>query len=120
MKILCVNSKWKHDNSKLGVKKGYEFVKVRAGDGLFEVIEKESPDLILLHISKLCSGISDLKKQYPKIPLLVISGDRKIKKKIDCLEQGADSYVHSSVIAEKLFMLIKALIRSYEWGEMRH
>lgn len=119
MKVLCVSSNGKFKNDAFRAKNGYEFVMARLGDGLMKLIKKESPDLILLYKEKRCNGVSILKKQYPEIPLLVISDDKNIEMKIDCLEQGADSYIHFSFISEKLFAQMKALIRGFEWQRLR-
>ncbi|MFC2061914.1 response regulator [Elusimicrobiota bacterium] len=119
MKVLCVSSNKKLKIDAFKAKNGYEFVMARQGNGLLEKIEEESPDLILLYVDKQCNGVSILKEQHPDIPLLVVSDEKEIERKIDCLEQGADSYIHSSIISEKLFMKIKALVRSYEWQRMR-
>lgn len=120
MKIICASSNKKFDSDIFAEKEDYEFIMAFPGNGLLEIVKEESPDLILLYWDEQCNGISILKKQYPDIPLLVVSDEKNIDRKIDCFERGADSYIVYPFKLKELLVQMRTLVRSFEWQRMRY
>ena len=78
-----------------------------------EYIKKEHPEIVILD-NKLPDGfgidfISPLKRDYPSIKIIIISGFDASAKDV-ALENGADSFLAKPFTREQLYQSIKALL----------
>ncbi len=98
--------------------KGYEIFEAGTGESALEMIESESPDIILLDIMLPgISGVEVTKKlrtenvngQY--IPILMLTAKSEIKDVIAGLEVGADDYIIKPFSFDELIARVNSAIR---------
>ena len=86
-------------------------------DGIkaLETIETIHPDLVILDLVlptvKGESVCKDIKKDYPDLPVIILTGKDTVSDKINALELGADDYITKPFIAEELILRIKARLK---------
>lgn len=82
-------------------------------ESLFNLLMQSVPDIILLDIT--LPGISGIeitrivKKEYPRIKILILSADGSRKNIFDAIEANADGFVLKNSGKETLYQAIKAL-----------
>ena len=94
--------------------RGYLVSIARDGDEALELIEKESPDLIVLDLlmprldgRKVCQRT----REWSDTPILILSALGQVGDKINCLELGADDYLSKPFSIDELIARIRALLR---------
>lgn len=96
---------------------GYEMLSATSGKQLMEVLQNNTPNIILLDlVLPDTDGISILAqlRAMKKIPVIVVSGKSDTTEKIVCLEMGADDYMTKPFEMRELSARIKAVIRRTE------
>jgi two-component system OmpR family response regulator len=96
---------------------GYDTLCARNGRELIQILDKESPNIILLDlVLPDTDGISILAQMtnIKKIPVIVVSGKSDTTEKIICLEMGADDYMTKPFEMRELSARIKAVLRRAE------
>jgi DNA-binding response OmpR family regulator len=89
-----------------------------AEDGIqaLQVVKKGEPDLVILDLGlPKMSGESvclELRKKYPKMPIIILTGRDTTPDVIKGLNLGADDYVTKPFIADELLARIKARLRA--------
>lgn len=93
---------------------GYKTLSARTGQQLMELLEQDTPSIILLDlVLPDTDGISLLAqlRARVKIPVIVVSGKSDTTEKIVCLEMGADDYMTKPFEMRELSARIKAVLR---------
>ena len=80
------------------------------------LIKNGEPDLFVLDLLlpgvKGATAISDVKKMYPEIPLVVLSAMPSGEARDACLEAGADLYIEKSTDTAEISAAIKDILKS--------
>lgn len=93
---------------------GYTTLSARTGQQLMDLLEQNTPSIILLDlVLPDTDGISLLAqlRSRVKIPVIVVSGKSDTTEKIVCLEMGADDYMTKPFEMRELSARIKAVLR---------
>ncbi len=93
---------------------GYATLSARTGQQLMDVLQDNTPNIILLDlVLPDTDGISLLAqlRTRVKIPVIVVSGKSDTTEKIVCLEMGADDYMTKPFEMRELSARIKAVLR---------
>ncbi|HSX39375.1 MAG TPA: response regulator transcription factor [Candidatus Saccharimonadales bacterium] len=91
-------------------------VKVLAdGVNAIKTIEKINPDLVLLDLNlpniKGESVCSQIKKDYPALPVIILTAKSALSDKLNAFDLGADDYITKPFAAEELIARIKATLK---------
>lgn len=93
------------------------------GDSLFDALETEVPDLVLLDIMlPKYNGLEILKKlkenpRYHEVPVMIISAKVSEVDKVVGLDAGADDYLIKPFGVLELVSRVKAILRRYKTDE---
>ena len=96
---------------------GYATLAARTGQQLLDMLQDNTPSIILLDlVLPDTDGISLLAqlRSRAKIPVIVVSGKSDTTEKIVCLEMGADDYMTKPFEMRELSARIKAVLRRTE------
>ncbi len=92
---------------------GYQVETLNDGNKSIDLIGKLIPDLVLLDIfMPNCNGIKTLeqiKKEYPNINVIMISGFGNISIAIECLKKGALDFIEKPLNLDEILTKIKFL-----------
>ncbi len=90
------------------------------GIDVLDVVEKTSPDIVILDLElptiKGESVCKQVKNLYSELPIIVLTGKSEIEAKRALFESGADDYMTKPFEAEELILRIKARIKSTAAG----
>ncbi len=101
----------------------YATVTATGGVEALELIDKKKPDLVVLDL-----GLPDLsgetvcvkiKKDYPEIPVIILTAKAQSSDVIHSFKLGADDYVSKPFVAEELIARIKARLKSINGEEAK-
>lgn len=85
------------------------------GINVLNIIEKIEPSLVILDLGlptlKGESVCKEIKKEYPNLPIVVLTGKTALSDKINAFELGADDYITKPFEAEELILRIKARLK---------
>jgi two-component system, OmpR family, response regulator ArlR len=104
---------------------GYAVKTASTGVSALNLINKSEPDLIVLDLrlpdisgESVCTQI---RKDYPSLPIIILTAKDSVSDKIRGLGLGADDYITKPFIAEELLARVKTRLRvkSGERGKMR-
>ena len=88
--------------------KGYEILEADSGKTGLEIIEKNLPDLVTVDlIMPEMDGhtfLAEIKKKYPDLPVIIVSGVQGIENAIKALHLGAWDYIEKPVIPFSLLL----------------
>ncbi len=91
------------------------------GIGALELIKKSVPDLVVLDLGlPVMSGETvtiEIRKNYPDLPILILTAKDSITDIVQGLSLGADDYMTKPFIADEFLARIKARVR--ERGESK-
>jgi len=94
---------------------GYSVKVLDDGIKALEIIENIHPDLVVLDLGlpmvKGESVCKDVKKDYPGLPVIILTGKDAVSDKINAFELGADDYITKPFVAEELILRIKARLK---------
>jgi DNA-binding response OmpR family regulator len=92
----------------------YEVLKARDGEEALKVIEKDSPDLVILDIMmpnidgfEVCRRLRD----WSQLPLIMLSARCDEEDKVKCLDMGADDYLCKPFGLDEILARIRAVLR---------
>jgi DNA-binding response OmpR family regulator len=98
------------------IDEGYTVQTAEDGIQALQVVKKGEPDLVILDLGlPKMSGESvclELRKKYPKMPIIILTGRDTTPDVIKGLNLGADDYVTKPFIADELLARIKARLRA--------
>jgi two-component system, OmpR family, KDP operon response regulator KdpE len=98
---------------------GFEVMDAPTGEEAVENLRHETPDVILLDLKM--PGIGGLQacreiRERSEVPIIVVSGRKMEKEKVEALESGADDYVTKPAGIEELVARIHAVTRRPSLG----
>jgi two-component system, OmpR family, response regulator len=97
---------------------GYATLSARTGQQLMEILQDNTPNIILLDLvlpdTDGISLLAQLRTRIKGIPVIVVSGKSDTTEKIVCLEMGADDYMTKPFEMRELSARIKAVLRRTE------
>lgn len=100
--------------------RGFNVKGVSNAKDLFEFLNKEKPDLILLDLMlpdvngfQICKALKE-KGRFSSIPVIIISGKDEERDKVLGLDIGADDYIVKPFSTNELEARIRAVLRRYE------
>jgi DNA-binding response OmpR family regulator len=88
-----------------------------AADGTvaLNMINKSKPDIVILDLGlptiKGESVCIEIKKKYPDLPVIILTGTGKTNDLVNMLNLGADDYISKPFIAEEFLARIKARLK---------
>lgn len=95
---------------------GYSVSVAQTGVKARELITKVNPDLIILDLGLPdISGESlciEIRKNYPQLPIIILTAKSSIESVVQGLDLGADDYITKPFMAEELLARIKARLRT--------
>jgi len=98
---------------------GYKFKSILNAKDLFEFLNKEMPDLILLDLMlpdmngfEICKALKE-KDRFSSIPVIIISGKDEERDKVSGLGIGADDYIVKPFSTNELEARIRAVLRRH-------
>ena len=94
---------------------GYETLTAPDGNTALKMLAVESPDLILtdLHMPGI-SGlelVEQVRKQFPSIPVVLMTADGTDMIAVEALRAGAASYIPKRILEEKLLSTVEEILR---------
>ncbi len=96
-----------------------------ASDGIvaMNMLQKAEPDLILLDLGlPNMSGEAvclEVRKQYPNLPVIILTAKDSISDIVGGLNLGADDYITKPFVADELLARIKARLRQTDNGDVK-
>ena len=94
---------------------GYNTLSARTGKQLMDILQDNTPNIILLDLvlpdTDGISLLAQLRMRVQGIPVIVVSGKSDTTEKIVCLEMGADDYMTKPFEMRELSARIKAVLR---------
>lgn len=96
-----------------------------AGDGpeALNLLKKTLPDLVVLDLGlPNMSGESvclEIRKQYPELPVIILTAKDSISDIVSGLNLGADDYVTKPFVADELLARIKARLRGINGADSK-
>ena len=95
-------------------KEGCEVLSATDGAEALEVVDKESPDLVILDIAmpeidgfEVCRLLSD----RVQVPIIMLSARGEIADKVRCLNLGADDFITKPFAVDELVARVKSVLR---------
>lgn len=99
---------------------GYSVQTASDGIAAINAIKKIVPDLVILDLGlPNMSGETvclEIRKNYPKLPVLILTAKDTISDIVQGLNLGADDYMTKPFVADELLARIKARLRSQNGG----
>ena len=95
-------------------KSGFDALAAGAGAEALKLVERESPDLMVLDIiMPRMDGIETCRRlrEWSPIPIIMLSAKDEEQDKVKCLEIGADDYITKPFGSGELVARIKAVLR---------
>lgn len=101
----------------------HSFIVHTAADGVsaLNMLKKMEPDLVILDLGlPNLSGETvclEIRKKYPKLPIIILTARDAVADKVKGLNLGADDYITKPFEADELIARINARLRKTENGE---
>jgi two-component system nitrogen regulation response regulator NtrX len=93
---------------------GYEVIRASSGDEALERVRKDPPDLILLDIwmpgTDGLTVLDEVKKLYPLIPVIIISGHGTIETAVKATRMGAFDFIEKPLSIDRVLVSIQNAI----------
>jgi two-component system KDP operon response regulator KdpE len=93
---------------------GYETLKAYNGEEALKVIDKESPDMVILDIMMpVMDGYETCRRlrEWSQIPVIMLSARQNEEDKVKCLNMGADDYMCKPFGLDEMIARIQAVLR---------
>jgi DNA-binding response OmpR family regulator len=102
---------------------GYQVLTAREGKDALEMIERESPDLVLLDIMlptmdglQVCQRV----REFSAVPIVMITALGQNQDKIKGLDLGADDYLTKPFRVDELLARVRAVLRRAQFTTNDH
>jgi DNA-binding response OmpR family regulator len=96
-----------------------------ASDGIMalNMLQKAAPDIVILDLGlPNMSGEAvcmEIRKQYPDLPVIILTAKDSISDIVGGLSLGADDYITKPFVADELLARIKARLRQTDGGDVK-
>ena len=101
---------------------GYSVKAFLRGSEVLKKINEVRPDIIILDLNlpdlqgeSLCA---EIKKDFPDLPIIILTGKTNISDKLNAFQVGADDYVTKPFDSEELLARIKARLKNNSTGNI--
>jgi two-component system alkaline phosphatase synthesis response regulator PhoP len=98
---------------------GYEVIHVLTAEDGISVLENSSIDLVVLDL--MLPGIDgiealeNIRKDDPKLPVLILTAKSAPEEKVEGLKAGADDYLTKPFHLEEFLLRVRRMLDRYEW-----
>lgn len=98
---------------------GYEVIHVSMAEDGISALENSSIDLVVLDL--MLPGIDGIqaletiRKDDPKLPILILTAKSATEDKVEGLKAGADDYLTKPFHLEEFLLRVKRMLDRYEW-----
>lgn len=100
------------------VEEGFSVQTAEDGIDALSVVKKTDPDLVILDLGlPKMSGESvciEIRKKFPKLPIIILTGRDTTPDVIKGLNLGADDYITKPFVADELIARVKARLRAIQ------
>ncbi len=90
------------------------------GRALMDLLKKQEMEVLLLDLTLPHIGgeelLPDINRDFPELPVIIVTGDNKIETAVACIKQGAFDYIVKPVEEDRLVGAVK---RAVEVRELR-
>lgn len=87
---------------------------------LLDLLKKQEMEVVLLDLTLPHIGgeelLPDINRDFPELPVVIVTGDNKIETAVSCIKQGAFDYIVKPVEEDRLVSTVK---RAVEIRELR-
>ena len=98
---------------------GYEGIHVLTAEEGITVLENFSIDLVVLDLMLPgmdgIEALESIRKDDPKLPVLILTAKSAMEDKVEGLKAGADDYLTKPFHLEEFLLRIKRMLDRYEW-----
>lgn len=102
------------------VQEGYTVRTTESGIKALEMVQEVPPDLVILDLQlpdmQGESVCAELRKLYPELPIIMLTGKVATAEKVQGFTAGADDYITKPFVTEELLARVKARLRTKEGG----
>ncbi len=97
---------------------GYKVQQAGTAKQAYEIIEKSVPDLIIQDIWLQGSDhdglqiLANIKKRYPHLPMVMISGHGTIETAVSAIKQGAYDFIEKPFKSDRLLLMIRRALEN--------
>jgi signal transduction histidine kinase len=91
--------------------KGYEVTTAENGEIALEILAKEPTDVVLLDLKMPAMGGEELLqiagKEYPDIPIIIITGHGTVDTAVDCMKHGAYDFITKPFQVDEFLLTVR-------------
>ncbi len=100
---------------------GYDVALARSGEEALEAVEAEDPDVVLLDVwlpgIDGIDTLQELRKRYPDLPVLMMSGHANIETAVRATKLGAYDFIEKPLNLDKILLDIENALRARKLAE---
>jgi two-component system nitrogen regulation response regulator NtrX len=94
---------------------GFSVITLNEGDKTLSILNIEDVDLVILDLLMPSIGgtdiLKEIKKQFPLIPVVIISGHGTISATVECIKLGAFDFIEKPISIDKLISTVNNAIK---------
>jgi len=94
---------------------GFSVIILNEGDKTLSILNIEDVDLVILDLLMPSIGgtdiLKEIKKQFPLIPVVIISGHGTISATVECIKLGAFDFIEKPISIDKLISTVNNAIK---------
>jgi two-component system alkaline phosphatase synthesis response regulator PhoP len=98
---------------------GYEIIHVLSAEDGISVLENSSIDLVVLDLMLPgmdgIEALETIRKDDPKLPVLILTAKSAPEEKVEGLKAGADDYLTKPFHLEEFLLRVRRMLDRYEW-----
>jgi len=98
---------------------GYHVIHFLSAEEGIEFLENSSADLIVLDLMLPgmdgIQALSHIRKEDPKLPVLILTAKSAVDDRVEGLKAGADDYLTKPFHLEEFLLRVKRMLDRYEW-----
>jgi len=94
---------------------GFSVITLNEGDKTLSILNIEDVDLVILDLLMPSIGgtdiLKEIKKQFPLVPVIIISGHGTISATVECIKLGAFDFIEKPISIDKLISTVNNAIK---------
>ena len=94
---------------------GFSVITLNEGDKTLSILNIEDVDLVILDLLMPSIGgtdiLKEIKKQFPLVPVVIISGHGTISATVECIKLGAFDFIEKPISIDKLISTVNNAIK---------